>query len=144
MKYNIQPKDCKFIVNREKKKVICIMEGTNELFIRFAETNFPSLIPFDSFIYDPLYAKLLMPNRYIGISTCSEEDEFDENIGRLIAFSRMKKKIDRSFFKRSQTFIQMIDDSLDNAVDTLNKLGVKLIKNEAIRENKLSLMLKKP
>lgn len=142
-KFNITPEDCRFIVNEEKRKVICLIENTENMFLTFANANFD--IPYDCM--DSVWSnatpkhlreKLLMPNRFWGIATCDEEDEWDEEKGKLLAFSKAKFKLITSFFKRADTYVNTFDTSLNRAVDTINLLGQKLTMSTQHRHAKLA------
>lgn len=137
MKFNVRPTDCKFVVNEEKKTVVCIYEGCQYTFIDFVEAN----CRFQPFYcvrngqepLDLLYQKCFMPNRFIGVAKCGENDEWDEKTGRLIAFSRMKDNLNRSFFKRANTFFNTMDKWLDDAAALVNEIGEKLEVNQERR-----------
>lgn len=143
-KFNIRPEDCEYIVKEDERKVICILNNTSQLFTHFTVDNL--LLPLDGIWnntrpLDKLYKKLLMPARFVGIATCSPSDEWDENTGKLIAFSRMKDKVNKSFFKRANTLINTYDDWLNDAEDTLNALGYKLSVNTDHRHQYINKML---
>ena len=137
MKFNIRPTDCKYIINKDERKVVCILENTSSLFTTFIVENLS--LPMRAF-YDgrasvnKLFEHLKMPNRFIGIATCSDEDEFDEELGKMIAFSRLKNKVNESFFKRAMLFVDTYDRWLDEATDIFNNLGYKLTVNMNKRE----------
>ena len=40
MKINIRPKDCRFIVDQEKRKVICIIDNTENKLFDFIDYGF--------------------------------------------------------------------------------------------------------
>lgn len=129
-RFNVKPEDCHYIVNEEKRKVVCLIEGTKYFFLNFANDNFV-LSPecFDNpwgKVYNNMHDRLVMPNRFCGVATCSEEDEWDEEIGKLIAYSRAKDNLIKSFFKRATFFINTVDRHINDAVDVLNMLGQKL------------------
>ena len=132
MKIDISPRDCRFIVNKEKGKVICIIDNTSELFYDFM--NFPywkvwARIPED---------RLTMPDRFVGIATCDPEDEFDEEIGRMIAFTRAKNKLNTSFFKRANYFVNEVDRQLASLVESFNDYGDQLMANAEKREKMIA------
>ena len=144
-KFNIHPEDCRFIVNEEKRKVICLIENTDSLFVDFADNNFD--IPYDCMALfgnkkpskRNFNKKLIMPKRFWGIATCSEDDEWDVEKGKFLAFSRAKNKLNNSFFKRANLYVNTFDKSLNDAVLILNNLGEKLTvnadrRNERIKE----------
>lgn len=132
MKFNITPEDCKFFVDETARKVACVYEHSKQLFVNFACDNFD--MANELFLSkNKLYKKCLMPDRFIGVAMCGKDDEWDEQIGRLIAFSRMKDNLNRSFFKRANTYFNWIDAQLNQDADLVNKVGEKLSRNEEHR-----------
>ena len=143
-KFNIRPDDCEYIVKEDERKVVCILNHTTHLFINFTTCNLP--LPLDGMWntgrpLTKLYNRLLMPARFIGVATCSLNDEWDEDTGKLIAFSRVKDKINKSFFKRANILINTYDDLLNEAEDTLNALGYKLSVNTDHRHEYINKIL---
>lgn len=138
MKFNVRPSDCKFVVNEEKKTVVCIYDDCKYDFINFINSNcefeaFPYHVYNDKNGMKNLYDRMIMPNRFVGVAKCGENDEWDEKIGRLIAFSRMKDNLNRSFFKRANTFFNTMDKWLDDAAALVNEVGEKLEVNQERR-----------
>ena len=146
MKFNVRPSDCKFIVNEEKKTVVCVYEGCENDFIDFINCNC-KLEPFKMlFAEKPLFdfhQKMKMPNRFIGVAKCGENDEWDESVGRLIAFSRMKDNLNRSFFKRANTFFYIVDKWLDESAELINEIGNKLEVNQMRRHEHIENLIGK-
>lgn len=144
-KFNVRPSDCKFIVNKEKGIVTCIYDNSAEVFLRFIEENF-KLKVFETWWLskdlENFEAKMYMPNRFVGIATCSKDDEWNEATGRAIAFSRMKDKLNRSFFKRAKTFFRTVDTWLDESVDLINEIGMKLENNQEKRHKYIESLMK--
>lgn len=146
-KFNIHPEDCRFIVNEEKRKVICLIENTDALFVDFADNNFD--IPYDCMTLfgsrrpskKNFYKKLYMPKRFWGIATCAEDDEWDVEKGKLLAFSKAKDKLNQSFFKRADLYISTFDRSLNDAVVILNNLGAKLTASSKHRHEKIDKLI---
>jgi hypothetical protein len=138
-KYNITPSDCKFIINKNNRTVVCIYEGSERTFIDFADHNFNVKTYCDSSFtscqFSQLMDKLYMPNKFIGVATCSENDEWNEEIGKKVAFSRMKDKLNRSFFKRADLYVKTIDKWMDDAVYLINTVGQKLEVNQEKRHD---------
>lgn len=143
MKFNVKPSDCKFVVNKDKKTIVCVYEGCKNDFVRFIEENSTLQLPIWTYVGHrsnaarTLYRKLTMPDRFTGIAVCGENDEWNEEAGKLIAFSRMKDKLNQSFFKRANTYVSTIDKWMDETVDTLNKLGKKLEVNQNKRHERI-------
>lgn len=150
MKYkiNVHPEDCRYIVNKDKRKIVCLIENTENMFMNFANYNLE--IPYDCLdavwgrttdAPKHLCKKLRMPKRFWGVATCAEEDEWDEEKGKLLAFSKAKDKLNTSFFKRANLYINTFDRSLNRATTLLNNLGSKLTLSSIHRHEKLAEML---
>ena len=143
-KYNITPNDCKFVINKNNKTVVCVYEGSARTFINFAESNFKVITACDAYFTQgsQLRKKLYMPNKFIGVATCSENDEWNEEIGKKIAFSRMKDKLNRSFFKRANLYVKTIDKWMDDAVYLINTVGQKLEVNQEKRHKRIEELVR--
>lgn len=140
MKFNVKPENCKFVVNEKNKTIVCLYEGSETEFIDFINDNCKLAPLYSYYVGTPtekLYKKMLMPNRFVGMAVCGPDDEWDEQTGRLIAFSRMKDKLNKSFFKRANTFFEIIDRWLNESVEILNEIGDKLEKNQDKRHNRI-------
>ena len=124
--FNITPKDAKFFVDEKNHIVTCVIEDTQYLFNRFCNKNFK--INHDTCVWDykDFFEKLIMPNRFVGQARCSENDEWNVETGKLIAFSRAKDNLNKSFFKRANTYINTLDKWVDEAAVLLNQVGDKL------------------
>lgn len=133
-KLSISPKNCKFVVDKEKQIVVCILENTMRQFTDYVEENFP-IVPwwmnFDCLSFE---SRLLMPKRFIGIARCAPEDEWNEDFAKRLAYSRMRAKFDKSFFKRANTYVRMLDTWADDAAENLNMLGARLSENNEHRK----------
>ena len=143
-KFNVRPSDCRYIVNKEKRTIVCLIEHTEYMFTDFAEANFD--IPYDCLggwwgdrksNNKHFHKKLYMPKRFWGIATCAEDDEWDEEKGKFLAFSRAKNKLNNSFFKRAQLYIDTFDKSLNDSILILNNLGNKLTVNADRRQERI-------
>ena len=143
-KFNVRPSDCRYIVNKEKRTIVCLIEHTEYMFTDFAEANFD--IPYDCLggwwgdrksTNKHFSKKLYMPKRFWGIATCAEDDEWDEEKGKFLAFSRAKNKLNNSFFKRAQLYIDTFDKSLNDSILILNNLGNKLTVNADRRQERI-------
>lgn len=133
----IKMSDCRFYVNEAERTVVCVIpqfveEGnwrkfTSDMVTDFIEDNF--MFPEIDFHYaleSKLTDELKMPSTFMGKAVCAPEDEWNEEIGKLIAFSRAKNKCYRSFFKRANHFAQVIDKRLGDIIDSFNDFGLKL------------------
>lgn len=136
---NITPEDCRFIVKPEERMVICLIEGTSTLFLNFAKKNLK--IPYncaDCRKSSDLTPRLFMPKYFKGVAICSPNDEWDEEIGKLIAYSRAKDSLNQSFFKRANLYIHTFDRYLGDASDFLNHIGDKLMATTNRRHAKIA------
>ena len=146
MKINLTKNDAKFIVNEKKHKVVCIFDNTSRLFIQYAEKNLRIKPDCDGMLWNKssLYEKLIMPKRFVGIATCDPNDEFSVETGKLIAYSRAKDKIHNSFFKRANTYINTLDDWLNQAAESINRYGDKISINTDRRHQKIIDLIGEP
>lgn len=148
MKINISKDNARFIVNEDARKVVCIIDHTRDLFLDYANKNLRILPDCDALWGSRhgsrLYPKLKMPDKFIGIATCSPDDEFSVENGKLIAFSRAKDKIHTSFFKRANTYVNTIDNWLSDAVESINSYGAKVEANTKRRHNKIAAIVGEP
>lgn len=127
MKHSIRKEDVTYVVRPEQKKVIAYIEGTQWMFTDFVNENYPGAHVF--WCDEPLEDKLKMPNKFVGVATCGPDDVWDENVGRLIAFDRMKDNLNKSFFKRANTFVAEMEKRLDIFCERVNGYGEKLEHN---------------
>ena len=118
MKDYIREENCKFIVNKDARKVVCIFEGGDNI-----EDYLESKVSGTYLYWD---VNLNLANRYVGIATCAENDEWDEKIGRRIAFYKMKKKFYNALFRRVNKVIDACDNELARIADSFNLLGAKV------------------
>lgn len=122
----IKMSDCKFYVNEEEKTVVCVIPDTAFMLNDFVNENF-KFSDFD--INEALWCgcrSYLMPCSFMGKAVCSADDEWNEELGKMIAFSRAKDKCYRSFFKRANALINTIDKRLNEMINVFNNMGDKL------------------
>jgi len=138
--------NCRFIVNKEKGVVVCRIEGTSKQFINYVEKKILNPVTFFNGcsqvnrIEDPVmakyYAKLEMPNEFVGVAKLGAGDEWNEDYGRRLAYYRAREKYNRSFYKRATTYFYLYDNLLDQANDALVASWKKSNKNqEKLRES---------
>lgn len=144
--FNIKPTDerVKYIVNEDKKVVVCVIEHTKELFNDFCNKNFV-INELNTAFYDTFarnfFNNLNMPNQFSGVAYCSTNDEWNVDTGKLIAFSRAKDKLNKSFFKRANLYVNTLDKWANEAADVLDQIGVKLSVNTEHRHNLIDSIL---
>jgi len=131
MKINVKPtsENVRFIVQPERRKVVCIISNTKNYL-----GDFIDLWGNDWSVPWKVEEILRMPDRFVGVATCDENDEWNEEIGKSIAFSRAKYKLHNSFFKRANTFVNECGRALNKLIDSLNDYGEQLSANAEKRE----------
>lgn len=123
-------KDCKFYVDEEKRVVVCVIPDTKKMLRDFIDDHF-RFLNFDVGMglgWDGI-RKFNMPTSFMGKAVCSPDDEWDEELGRRIAFARAKDKCYKSFFRRANALVQMIDLYLGRMMDQFNAFGDKCAAN---------------
>lgn len=123
----VSKEDVIYIVDEKKRKVVAYVEGTKYELVNFIREN-KGILP-DWFDHPKLHDKLLLPNKFVGIATCSPDDEWNPEIGKLIAYHRMKTNMSKSFFKHAETYYKLMLKKIDETVDLINIYGNKLTAN---------------
>lgn len=130
----IKMSDCRFYVNEEERTVVCVIPHTRDMVMDFIQENFD----FSDFsFYDAINlwnskkfkSSLRMPTSFSGKAVCAKEDKWDEETGRLIAYSRAKDKCYKSFFKRANMFVRAVDQRLNDMITKFNDFGLRLEDN---------------
>lgn len=136
----IKMSDCRFYVDEEAQTVVCVIavEGMEDMLIDFVSDNFHfNDICLDWAINSRFYDHLKMPKSFMGKAVCSDEDEWDEEAGKLLAFKRAKTKFYNSFFKRANILMRALDNRLDDMVEAFGQLGLKIEDNMDAIDKKL-------
>lgn len=150
----IKMSDCDFYVDEEKRTVVCVYpkskgtgvwpwNGASDLVIDFIEENFdfPDISLCDGVLYSSLKNKLKMPYRFVGKAVCAPEDEWNEELGKKIAFARAKEKCYDSFFKRANLFVHTVTKRLGDAIDIFNNFGDKISASREALEDSINQAL---
>lgn len=143
MKPQIKQTDCKFIVKPEERMVICVIDNNvSDMLLNFIqdEASFNDIEIYSFYDFDK---KLRMPHSFMGKAICAPEDEWDEALGRKIAYSRAKNKLYTSFFKRANLFIQTIDKRLGDMIEKFNDFGTALDNNRQKLDDEIERALQK-
>lgn len=117
----IKRSDCKFYINEDKRTIVCVISDTKYLLDEFIKAN-------NEFMYDNYisWETLEMPNSFSGKAVCSDEDEWDEELGKTIAYARARRKMYNSFFRRANTYVNIFDKQINDMISNLNALGEKV------------------
>ena len=124
----IKMSDCRFYVNEAERTIVCVIPKTRDMLYDYIYEHF-CFNDFNislSMGYRLEEEVIEMPSSFMGKAVCSAEDEWNEELGRKIAFSRAKDKCYRSFFKRANTFINALDRRMGDMIESFNSLGRQL------------------
>ena len=119
MKIHIDMKDCKFILKPDERRIVCIYYIDPEILIDYLNHNCNVYTDYKE------YDILKMRHYYTGIATCAPDDEWNEDTGKLIAFTKMKKKFCTSVFRRINRFFDKRDTEINRAAETCDRMGEK-------------------
>jgi len=146
----IKMSDCKFYVDEDARTVVCVIPNkirhkdgsttiVSTMLEDFIEKNFRFNDIDFSFALDYGWQEknLEMPVSFMGKAVCAPEDEWDEELGRMIAFSRAKDKCYKSFFKRANQLVQTLDRRLGDMITMFNDFGMKLEEKRNALQNKI-------
>ena len=125
MTFGINKDMCLFFVNEEKRTIACKIPNTKYKLIEFLDERFV----WDDVMFectDKVFEELKMPDFIIGKSYCSKDDEWDEELGKDIAFMRAKDKFYKCFFKLAQQYVNRIELRLTELCDEFNSIGEKV------------------
>ena len=86
--------------------------------------------------------RYLLPNRFVGIAKCSVNDEWNEQLGKLIAFDRLKEKVNNSFIKCANKYVEDIDKSINTFCYNTQAYLNKLASNSDRRKNLINQLIK--
>lgn len=123
----IKMSDCRFYVDEEARTIICVIPNTKNMVNDFIWDHFQwSDVNMSDALDYHLRRQIKMPKSFMGKAVCAPEDEWDEELGRMLAFSRAKDKCYKSFFKRANMFVQTVDRRLGDMIEAFNDFGMKL------------------
>jgi hypothetical protein len=149
----IKMSDCRFYVNEAERTVVCVIpqsveEGnwrkfTSDMVLDFIYDNFSSREVDFHYAMDRAFEdELKMPSTFMGKAVCAPDDEWNEETGKLIAYSRAKNKFYKSFFRRANKYVQTMDSHLMKIVDTFNDFGERIGDNDKKLEEQIKEMVK--
>lgn len=124
----------RYIVDKEHRKIICLLTNTEDTLWNFVHKYNGNVI------YGmPLNKQkaLTMPSYFRGVATCAEGDEWDEELGKKIAYARARYKFDTSFFNHANQMVNYLDRSIDELSSALNRYGARISSNCERRDGQL-------
>ena len=139
MNINIKMDKCVFYIDENKRTVVCVINNTRDLVLDFFNINFAcwDMSLKANVCFEPNFSlrqKLRLPERFEGKAVCSPEDTWDVEAGKLIAFNRAKYKLNTSFFKRAQLYVDIINNEFDKLITSVNEYGARLEHGAKARE----------
>ena len=102
-----------YVVNKEKRTVVCIIEATDDFIHRAQKYG----VPLNN--YWDFYEKYKGCKTYKGIAKCAPEDEWDETYGKRLAEYRASKARE----KYVNRWIREYSDKVLKSIVDLNKYG---------------------
>ena len=129
-----------YFVNKEKGIVVARINDCKRDFISFL---FDSCNQNALAYRDKEYGQLLMPRSFVGVAQLGENDIWDEELGKQIAYQRAKQKRDASFFKRANMLVRLYERELDKLCNLFDAYGKRLSNNNEYREKKIAEKIQK-
>ena len=130
----IKRSDCQFYVNEEKRTVVCVIPNTKDALLDFISDNFrfKNVDFYEAVFWNDNYSRsvLTLPDSFVGKAVCAADDEWDEELGKVIAFQRARTKFYTSFFKRANALAQAIDCRLGDMIEEFNAFGMRVQDNQ--------------
>lgn len=133
-----------YFVNKEKGIVVARINDCKRDFLSFLVNSCDqnSLAYYASFS-DKDYDQFLMPRSFVGVAQLGENDIWDEELGKQIAYQRAKQKRDASFFKRANMAVRLYERELDKLCNLFDAYGKRLSNNNEYREKKIAEKIQK-
>lgn len=115
-------------VDPQHRIVICTAKNTKWLFVDFLHNN-----SFNFSITTELLDKLEMQPEFWGRAVALNEDVWNEQEGKLLAYHRMRKKISKAMRKRMKTFKKLINRKMELFEEDFDNYMKKVDNNAARR-----------
>lgn len=133
-----------YFANKEKGIVVARINDCKRDFISFLfDSCDQNALAYHPPFSDKEYDQLLMPNSFVGVAQLGENDIWDEELGKQIAYQRAKQKRDASFFKRVNMAVRLYERELDKLCNLFDAYGKRLSNNNEYREKKIAEKIQK-
>lgn len=133
-----------YFTDKEKGIVVARINDCKRDFISFLfDSCDQSALAYHAPFSDKEYDQLLMPNSFVGVARLGENDAWDEELGKQIAYQRAKQKRDESFFKRVNMVVRLYERELDKLCNLFDAYGKRLSDNNEYRERKIMEKIQK-
>ena len=133
-----------YFVNKEKGIVVARINDCKRDFISFLfDSCDQNSLAYHASFSDKEYDQFLMPHSFVGVAQLGENDIWDEELGKQIAYQRAKQKRDASFFKRANMAVRLYERELDKLCNLFDAYGKRLSNNNEYREKKIAEKIQK-
>ena len=128
-----------YIVKKDEGVVVCILNDTKYYFsdyimARLLRQDYRDIVP-------SLHNEYFLKNSYSGVARCAPGDEWNEELGRKIAFNKAKIKLNMAFFKRAQLYVDNVDREFNSILDAINGYGDRVEADTQKREEEIERLL---
>ncbi len=103
--------DIRYIINKDKGVVVCILSGCTYIGFDRLRKYFPKYSLCDNFE---------IKDEYVGVAKCAPEDVWDEEYGKKLAFFKARKKRNKAINNMLGEHVKIIERQLDD----LKKYGI--------------------
>ena len=104
----------KYIVNKEKRTVVCVLSDCSRDALKAIDKSFKEIFVYDLYIND----------KYVGVAKCSPEDEWDEKIGKRLAFSRAYAEYRGAIKVKARRFIVNLENNMQHFKEVMEERGM--------------------
>lgn len=136
----LKKSDVVYKVDEPNRVVIASVKDTEYDFMDYADNFFAdrkvNVGPYHTDETDEC-DQYLMPHSFWGKARCSVDDEWNPEVGKLIAYDRLKNKYWRSFFKVANKYFDDMQNGLEDMYQDINGLGDRLTQSAKQRYDKI-------
>ena len=141
----IKQKNCRFKVDTANRVVVCWVAGesianmaNNFLLEQNIDiSNFNSVAGSNARIQE----LISMPARISGVAKCAPNDNWNPQLGKLIAYNKMKKKLMTIFFKRLNAAVDHISRTVEQMSNAADAIGMRFETELTNREAEIEKLL---
>ena len=138
MRINIKMKDCAFTIDRAHRRVICVIKISKSIAFDYLN-NIESMLSMT--IPDEVASRMYLPPSIVGIATCAEEDEWDEEIGKRVAYNKAKLNFVSKLYFAFNVYFSFANKTLGELAATCDILGSRMSANIIRSQQKVEEMI---
>jgi len=129
-----------YIVKKDERVVVCVISDTEDYFMDYMVRH---MYENNHLITGRWHDKYFLKNSYSGVARCAPDDEWNEEIGRKIAFNKAKEKLNNAFFKRAKAYVNAADSEFNQLIGIINNYGARLASDADKRGKEIDGLLGK-